>query len=97
MTRARQMPIVTLPATYLVEHYLPGITPEAFRTSTDRVRATARAMARGGVPIRYLRSILVPADEAAFCVFTAASIELIEQLYARAGVRFDRIVAALEI
>jgi hypothetical protein len=91
------MPAVTVPATYLVEHYWPGITPEAFRTSTDRVRATARAMARGGVPIRYLRSILVPADEAAFSVFAAGSTELIEQLYARAGVRFDRIIAAVEM
>ena len=91
------MPVVTLPTTYLVEHYWPGITPEAFRTSTDRVRATARAMARGGVPIRYLRSILVPADEAAFCVLAAASLELVEQLYARAGIGFDRIVVALEV
>ena len=82
--------------TYLVEHYWPGLTTETFRATAERVRATARAMARGGTPIRYLRSIMVPADEAAFCVFDAASMELIEQLYARAGVRFDRIVAALE-
>lgn len=83
--------------TYLVEHYWPGITAEAFHAAAKRVRATARAMARGGTPIRHLHSILVPADEAAFCVFDAASMELIEQLYARAGVRFDRIVAALEV
>ena len=83
--------------TYLVEHYWPGITAEAFHAAAERVRTTARAMARGGTPIRYLHSIMVPADEAAFCIFDAASMELIEQLYARAGVRFDRIVAALEV
>jgi hypothetical protein len=83
--------------TYLVEHYWPGITTEAFRATAERVRAAARAMARGGAPIRYLHSIMVPADEAAFCVFDAASMELIERLYARAGIRFDRIVAALEV
>ena len=82
--------------TYLVEHYWPGITAAAFHSATRRVRATARSMARGGTPIRYRHSIMVPADEAAFCVFDAASMELVEQLYARAGVRFDRIVAALE-
>ena len=60
------------------------------------MRTTAEAMARGGTPIRYLHSTMVPADEAAFCVFDATSTELIEQLYARAGVRFERIVAALE-
>ena len=83
--------------TYLVEHYWPGITAETFRSATAQVRATARAMARDGTPIRYLHSTMIPADEAAFCVFDAASMELIEQLYARAGVRFDRIVAALEV
>lgn len=83
--------------TYLVEHYWPGITTEAFHAAAERVRTTARAMARGGKPIRYLHSIMVPADEAAFCVFDAASMDLVEQLYARAGVRFDRIVAALEV
>jgi hypothetical protein len=82
--------------TYLVEHYWPGITAEAFHSTTRRVRTTARSMARDGSPIRYRHSIMVPADEAAFCVFDAVSMELIEQLYARAGLRFDRIVAALE-
>src|SRR5262245_37920160 len=87
-----------LPAatTFLVEHYWPGITPETFRAAAQRVRLTARDMAHGGTPIRYLHSIMVPADEAAFCVFDAASVNLVEQLYARAGIGFDRIVVALE-
>ena len=85
------------PTTYLVEHYWPGITAETFSSAAERVRTTAAAMTRGGVPIRCLHSTMVPVDEAAFCVFTAASADLIEQLYARAGVRFERIVAALEI
>jgi hypothetical protein len=83
--------------TYLVEHYWPGITAEIFSSAAERVRTAAAAMARGGTPIRCLHSTLVPADEAAFCVFTAASADVIEQLYERAGVRFERIVAALEI
>ena len=83
--------------TNLVEHYWPGITTETFREATERVRTTAEAMARSGNAIRYLHSTMVPADEAAYCVLDAASVELIEQLYARAGVRFDRIVAALEL
>ena len=80
----------------MVEHYWPGITSEAFRAAAARVRAMAKAMRRAGTPIRYLHSTMVPADEAAFCVFDAASPEVVEQLYARAGVRFERIVAALE-
>lgn len=85
------------PRTYLVEHYWPGVTADAFRSVITRLRRMSRAMARSGLPIRYLHSTMVPVDEAAFCVFAAASSELIEQLYARAGVPFDRIVAALEV
>jgi hypothetical protein len=83
--------------TFLVEHYWPGITAETFLSAAERVRTTAEAMARSGTPIRCLHSTMVPADEAAFCVFDAASADLIEKLYARAGVRFERIVAALEV
>jgi len=82
-------------STYLVEHYWPGATADLFRSTSERVRTTAEAMRRGGTPIRYLHAILVPADEAAFCLIDAASQELVEQLYARAGIGFDRIVAAL--
>jgi hypothetical protein len=83
--------------TYLVEHYWPGITAEIFRSAPERVRTTAEEMARSGTPIRYRHSTMVPTDEAAFCVFDAASAELIEELYARAGVPFERIVAAVEV
>jgi hypothetical protein len=83
--------------TYLVEHYWPGITTETFRETAERVRTTAEAMARGGTAIRYLHSTMIPADESAFCVLDAGSMELVEQLYARAGIRFDRIVDALDL
>ena len=83
--------------TYLVEHYWPGITAEAFRSAVARLRSTSAAMVRGGVAIRCLHSTMVPADEAAFCVFAAGSSELIEQLYHRAGITFDRIVVSLEV
>jgi hypothetical protein len=39
---------------------------------------------------------LVPVDENAFCVFSAASPTLVEEAYDRAGIRFERIVDALE-
>lgn len=83
--------------TYLVEHYVPGATPEGFRAAAVRLKAVAATMTSGGTRIRYRRAILMPADEAAFCVFEAASTEVIEQLYRRAEIAFDRIVDALEV
>ena len=83
--------------TFLVEHYWPGVTVEEFRAAADRVRASAEEMARADARIRFLHSTLVPEDEAAFCVFAAASSGLVEDVYRRAGVRFERIVDALEL
>jgi hypothetical protein len=80
--------------TFLVEHYRPGVTIGGFGDATRRVRASAEAMA---APIAFLHSTLVPEDETAFCVFSAQSRGLVEEAYRRAGVSFERIVAALEL
>lgn len=82
--------------TYLVEHYWPGVTAAAFRRSARQVAASAARLARAGEPIRFLHSTLVPDDEAAFFVLTAASPDLVERAYAGAGVTFERLVAAVE-
>ena len=85
------------PGTYLVEHYWPGVTVERFSAAADAVRAAAGAMAREGAPIRALHSTMVPADESGFCTFAAGSAALVEEAYARAGVRFERLVEAVEL
>lgn len=82
--------------TYLVEHYWPGVTEVAFRRAARRVAASADRLARAGEPIRFLHSTLVPDDEAAYCVLTAASPDLVERAYAVAGVAFERLVEAIE-
>jgi hypothetical protein len=82
-------------STFLVEHYWPGVTAEAFGRAADRVRASAERLGERR-RIRYLHSTLVPEDEAAFCVFEAESQQLVEEAYARAEVTFERIRAAVE-
>jgi hypothetical protein len=83
--------------TFLVEHYWPGVTEEAFRSAAERVSASARALTGERSEIVFLHSTLVPEDEAAFCVFEASSPELIVEVYGRAGVPFERILDALEM
>jgi hypothetical protein len=82
--------------TYLVEHYWPGVTESRFSAAAESLRLAAGAIAADGGSLRYLHSTLVPEDEAAFCVFEAASRSLVELAYARAGVRFERILDAVE-
>jgi hypothetical protein len=81
---------------FLVEHYWPGVTESGFSAAAESLRVASEAIAAEGSALRYLHSTLVPEDEAAFCVFEAASRSLVEQAYARAGVRFERILDAVE-
>jgi hypothetical protein len=80
---------------YLVEQYSPGITVDGLASCAARVRDMAVAMGNEGRAVHYLRSTIVPADEALLCVFEAGSEELVREVYARAGVSFERLSAAL--
>ena len=80
---------------YLVEHYSPGLTVAGLASRAARVREIADAMGDEGRPVHYLRSTIVPADEALLCVLEADSEELVREVYARAGVPFERLSAAI--
>jgi muconolactone delta-isomerase len=81
--------------TYLVEHYRPGSGPAELQGAAERVRAAASALAIEGGKLRYLRSTIVPGDEAFLSIFEADSESAIRDAYARAGVAFERISRAL--
>jgi hypothetical protein len=83
--------------TFLVEHYWPGVTADSFGEAAERLRLSAAELAAGESEIRFLHSTLVPEDEAAFCVFAASSADVVVEAYRRAGVRFERILGALEM
>jgi Protein of unknown function (DUF4242) len=80
---------------YLVEQYTPGLPLDGLACRAARVRETAVAMGSEGRAVRYLRSTIVPADEALLCVFQADSEELVREVYARAGVPFERLSVAI--
>jgi hypothetical protein len=80
---------------FFVEHYLPGRIVEQLTQAAERLRATLAEMQADGLPVAYVRSTIVPADEAFVCVIEAASEELVRDAYARAGISFDRISAAI--
>jgi hypothetical protein len=81
--------------TFLVEQYRPGITVAEFSDAARRVCALADDLTSRGRSIRYRHSTLVIDDEAAFSVLDAESMNLIEEAFARAGVRYERIVRAV--
>jgi hypothetical protein len=84
---------VRIAVEYLVEHYWPGVTQDAFRHAAELVRASADTLEG----IRFLHSTLVPEDESAFCVFAASSSALVAEAYRLAGVPYERILDALDV
>ncbi len=82
--------------TFLVEHYRPGEDAAMLERAVAAVRAGARAIADEGGSLRYVRSTLVPGDEAFISVFEAESEQLVRDAYIRACVAFDRISHAVE-
>lgn len=79
--------------TYLIEAYVAG---GDLADLEDRARAAAEAMSSEGHAVRYLRSVLVRADETCFHFFEAASEDLVAELARRAKLRYERIVEAEE-
>ena len=80
---------------FLVEHYRPGVATDELTRWASRVRDAVAALEREGKAVRFLRSAVVPRDESLLCVLEAASEELVREAYARAGIPFERISAAI--
>lgn len=81
--------------TYLVEHYCPGLSACELRSCALRVRETAVAMERLGRGVHHVRSMIMPVDQCFFCMFEAASEEVVRETYARAAISFERISTAI--
>lgn len=76
---------------YLVELYIPGITESKIE---DVVR---RAEEAGIGEVRHRRSTIVPEDETGFCLFEAASLEVLREAGTRASLPVERITEAYDL
>jgi hypothetical protein len=82
--------------TYLVEAYMPRSHAQEARAIGRRARATAEELSREGVPIRYVRTTLLPDDETCFHLFEAPGPAAVEEVNRRAALGCARIVGAIE-
>jgi len=79
--------------TYLIEAYVADLEiGDLQRRASD----AAEGMVVDGHDIRYLRSLLIPADETCFHVVDAASPDDVAELARRAELPYHRIVVAEE-
>ena len=80
---------------YLVEHYRPGLDVPQLTSAVAHVRQTVEELEHTGAAIHYVSSTIVPSDESFYCVIEAATEENVRGAYARAGVPFERMSAAI--
>ena len=78
----------------MIETYTPA---SGDSSAISDLESAADDLRNQGVPIRYLRSIVIPEDETSFHVFDAPSAALVSDVGRRAGIPFERIVLVSEI
>ena len=81
---------------FLAELFLPTTGPGGTAEAAARARAAAEVLARDGDLLRFVRIIFVPGDETCFVAYEAATSEAVAEAGRRAGLDFERIVAAVE-
>jgi hypothetical protein len=81
---------------FLAELYLPTTGPGGIAEAAARARGAAEELGRDGNLLRFLRIIFVPGDETCFVAYDAATTEAVAEAGRRAGLDFERIVAAVE-
>jgi alkanesulfonate monooxygenase SsuD/methylene tetrahydromethanopterin reductase-like flavin-dependent oxidoreductase (luciferase family) len=81
--------------TYLVDHYRPGASLDDLNAAVRDVRLAAAELARRGRPVRCVHCTIVPSDEALLALFEATSEALVRDVYACAGIPFERITGAV--
>jgi len=82
---------------YVVERYLPGITPEQLTAAAVAAKSTTAEMTDEGTPVRYLRSTFLPGEEKCYCLFDGPSADAVRAANERAGIPYDRVVEAMHL
>jgi hypothetical protein len=82
---------------YAVERSLPGVTMQALSgAQAAAIGAAAESSARG-VPVRYLRSVFLPADARCVCLFEAGSADAVRRVNDAAGIPYAAVSEAMDL
>lgn len=82
---------------FIVERYLPGITPDQLTAAAGSAKSTTARMTEEGTPVRYLRSTFIPGEDKCFCLFEGPSADVVKTANDRAQLPYERIVDAMHL
>jgi hypothetical protein len=84
---------------FLVERYLPADAARYLASSVARAAQLCTLSVESGSAsrVQYLHSVYLPAEDTCFCLFRAATAEVIRTLNDEAGFALDRIAAAVQL
>ena len=82
---------------YMVDRRLPGFTTEQLAAAQKAAIETSQQFTAQGKPVRYIRSMYVPAEAHCMCLFEAASADLVKQVNETAKLPFTRVVDAMDL
>jgi hypothetical protein len=81
---------------YLVETYVPRSRPGEAEAAGRRVESAAASLSGTGIPVRYVRTTLLPDDETCFHLVEAPSADAVREVCRLADLAHGRIVGAVE-
>jgi Nickel responsive protein SCO4226-like len=84
-------------AHYTVELRLPDTGWRELQQAAGRARQAADEMRREGEPVRFLRTVFVPEDDACFFLYEGTSAKSVKEAATRAELGVRRIDAALRL
>jgi hypothetical protein len=81
--------------TFVAECFWPGVTEDDLGALDRRAATCAAATTGGGLPVRYLGSILMRTDEVVLCRFEGEE-SAVRRVAMAAAIPFDRIVETVQ-
>jgi hypothetical protein len=82
---------------FVIERYLPGLTPPQVTELADRLVTGSRRVRRSGVSVSWLGSTALLGEETTFCLFRAPSREAVLAVNELAFAPYERIIEALYV
>lgn len=77
---------------YTAKCYWPGVTQSELQHAAAAAGHEAASFCGEGKPIRYLGSLLFPADDLVLCIFDSPNRELVSDTAARAHIPWERLM-----